>query len=247
MVLNWWNVLFEWEVLWDSYINWWNLNLWWVVWWNANFNVWQVKVNSWSKINWDLYYSTSKKSQELENITSWNKEFKLMKQDYNRELKEKTIGLALWYIMYRFLFLVIFWLILYFSFERIFLETWNILRFNPWKSFLYGLIYFAVIPFLILILLMTVIGIPVGLFLLFIYIFSFVFYKLITVVVFSSLLIDKFLVDKNSFWKKTWIIVLVALIISVLSLIDFILALFAFWSLMQKKFELYNKIKNEIR
>lgn len=246
LILNWWNLLFDWAVSWDSYINWWNLNLGWTIWWNANFNIASVIVDSWAKISWNLAYSSNKTIPDLEKITSWKKQFTMQsrnKNSWNRNLWNGFWEIILWLLLYRFLFLVVFWSLLYFFFEKLFIDAWKNLENMPGKSFLYWLLYFLLMPFVILFLFLIIIWIPFALLFLILYIFSFVLYKLITVLVFSSFFINKYLDDKMSFWKKFWIIVLTALVITPWSLIDFIAALFAFWALFQKKLEIINNTR----
>ncbi|EKE27467.1 MAG: hypothetical protein ACD_3C00205G0020 [uncultured bacterium (gcode 4)] len=232
--LNWGNIIYEWQTLWDAFINWKEVNFAWHISWNANMNSREIKTASGARISWNLSYSSANNNPQLEGVTTWQKVFKATEFD-NKDFWKTILAISFAYLLYRFLFLLIFATILYFWFQRFFTETWLNLEASPWKSFLYWFLYFAAMPFAILIIMLTVIWIPIGLLLLFIYIFSFVFYKLLTVTIFSAFFINKFLQDKNSIWKKFWIILLVSIFIAPWSIIDLILAFFAFWALMQRK------------
>ncbi len=239
--LNWWNIIYEWDTLWDAFINWKSINFLGIIWKNANLNSQDITVASWAKISWNLTYSAKNNNPQLEGVTAWQKNFKAVEWKDDSNVRNTFFGFIFAYLAYRFLFLLIFASILYFWFERFFRGVWMNVQTRPWKSFLYGLLYFAAMPFAILILLLTVIGIPIGLLLLFIYIFSFVFYKLITVTVLSALIINMYLKDKENWWKKFWIILLVAIFITPWSIIDLLLAFFAFWALMQRRVVIYQE------
>ncbi|MDD2486874.1 MAG: hypothetical protein PHS92_00685 [Candidatus Gracilibacteria bacterium] len=230
----------------DGYINGGNLNFGGTIGGNSNINIQKVLVYSGAKINGNLAYSSKNKSSDLEKATIGKKQFSLA-YDYKKGNRDDVEGgfwgLIIGFLLYRFLFLAIFGSIIYFSFEKLFKDVSENLEKRTGKSFVYGLIYFAVVPFCILLLLMTIIGIPFALLFLVAYIFSFVLYKLVIVTVFSSFLINRYLKDKGSFWKKLGIVILTALFITPWALVDFIIALFAFGALFQKKIEIIDKIR----
>ncbi|MDD2565431.1 MAG: hypothetical protein PHZ26_00255 [Candidatus Gracilibacteria bacterium] len=244
--LNGGNIMFGGETSGDAFINGGNLNFDGKILGNAQFNVQTITVVSGSAIAGNLNYSSKIKSASLENTVSGKKSFTMIEvKNYKKDnsISKGFIEFAVGYVFYSFLFLVLFASLVYFNFENMFMGIATNLENKPGKSFLYGLIYFAIIPFAILLLLMSIIGIPFGLLLLVVYIFSFVFYKLVTVSVFASFFINKYLKDKTSFWKKLGIITLTSLFVSVLATVDFIAALFAFGAALQKKLELVKQIK----
>lgn len=67
--------------------------------------------------------------------------------------------------------------------RKAFAHAGDVLRKSPWQSLLIGSLYFAVMPVLILLLLVTIIGIPLAFFALFLYVFSWVFGSVITAIV----------------------------------------------------------------
>lgn len=87
-------------------------------------------------------------------------------------------------------------------------------------------------PFAILLLLITICGIPVGLLGLAIYIFSFVFSKLLTLVVFSELITQRCSDKFDTPWKRWGVFCLLAVILTIVSGIDFIAAIFVFGALI---------------
>ncbi len=259
LIINWWNILFEWDVLWDAYINWWDLNLNWSIWWNVEFRVDQI--NIWNKaiIKWNIIYYSKLQNNALERITLWTKKFKTLEKKWlwkkvetEKSIKKEVLWFIWIYLIYRFLFLLIFWIIIYFAFEKLLKETAIILEKNYWKSFFLWIAYYWILPFIILLLLISVIWIPFGIFWIFIYIFSFVFYKLFIVLVFSGFFINKLNLKQKkyfgkskeiSIWKKLWIITIIALLISPWALIDLLIAFFAVWAIGFKKLEIYKSLK----
>lgn len=67
--------------------------------------------------------------------------------------------------------------------KTFFVDSAKYLRRNPWKSLLYGFLFFAATPIAALLFLITIIGIPVSALIMFAYIFSIIFAKPLTAVI----------------------------------------------------------------
>jgi hypothetical protein len=157
-ILNWWNVQFNWNTAWDAYINWGEFILNWEIGWNTEIAMEKISLlNTWI-IKWNLIYFSEKQNLKLESIVSWKKEFKILK---NKEIWKWVSKWFLWiittYLLYSYLFLLVFGIILYFTFEKLLKETALILEKSYWKSFFLWLAYYAIFPFLIVLLFLTII------------------------------------------------------------------------------------------
>ncbi len=136
------------------------------------------------------------------------------------------------YVIYRFFSLVILGGLLLWLFGKFFGRAATLLKEAPGKSFLYGVLYFLLMPFVIILSFITIVGIPVGLLGLMTYIFSFVFAKLVVLVVFYKLILARFAPNLAATWQKWGVFVLLALFLAVISGIDFIAVPFAFGALI---------------
>lgn len=131
------------------------------------------------------------------------------------------------YVLYRFLFLLIVGGLLLILCRQTIEQTAITLRQHPGKSFLYGLLYYVLMPIVTILLFITVIGIPIGLLSLALYIFSFVFAKLVTLVIFSELITNTWSTWISQSWQRWGVFVLLALILAIVSGIDAIATLLA--------------------
>ena len=82
-------------------------------------------------------------------------------------------------------------------------------------------------PIVTILLFITVIGIPIALLSLALYIFSFVFAKLVTLVIFSELITNTWSTWISRPWQQWGVLVLLALILAIVSGVDAIATLFA--------------------
>lgn len=87
-------------------------------------------------------------------------------------------------------------------------------------------------PFVAILFFITVIGIPLGFLSLAIYIFSFVFAKVLTLVVFTGLITNIWSAKLPSSWHKWGVFLLLAVLLTFVNGIDMIAALFAFGALL---------------
>jgi hypothetical protein len=116
---------------------------------------------------------------------------------------------------------------------------------NPGKSFLNGFLYFILLPIISIVCFITVIGIPIGFLLVALYIFSFVFAKIITLIILSELIIQKLQNRITGPWQKWGIFVLLAIILTLVSGIDFIATVFVFGAIITKIGNSYLKSAQE--
>lgn len=236
IVAAWWTIKFEWTALWNSKIAAWELSFDWIISWDLELKT-EEKVFIWTnaKILWNLSYEWKEKNPELEKIVSGKIEYK--KVDY--KVKKDFMWFVWSYIIWKVLFLTLFASLFIVFMKKFFSSTVDILKNQTWKSFLTWLLLFASIPFIILMLFISVVWIPFGLFLLFIYIFLFVFYELISVSVFSALVINKLWgFDVVPLWKKLLIVIWFALLFALISWIDIFAAFFALWAIALKKYSI---------
>jgi len=202
----------------------------------------EIIVEEGTIINGNLFYSAPQVIPELEEVVKGE-----VTHGIWEEIKEKhrsTIFLfGLTFTLSNFLFLLIFGGLLFFALEKFWRQTGEELRSHPWISLLKGFLYFVAMPFVIIILLITVLGLPIALFSLFVYIFSFVFFELLGTVVFTGLFVSKYLKNSKSIWKKLGLLALVSLVFAIVSGLDFIIALFAIGALITTKFKLLKSLK----
>lgn len=200
-------------------------------------------IGSGAKIMGKLTYRAPERIPALENIAVGWSTYAWVTEFSNIENEQKDMGY--WflsgYLIYRLLFLLIIGWILFHTFPTFIRKTAEIVRNKPGKSFLNGFLYFVLMPILSIICFITVIGIPIGFLLVALYIFSFVFAKVITLVILSELTIQKWQNRITGPWQKWGIFVLLAIIITLVSGIDFIATVFVFGAIITKIGNSYSK------
>lgn len=129
----------------------------------------------------------------------------------------KSLKLWIYYILSSFLVI----LVLHALFRNAFSTAVEGLEHNLLKSFGFGLIYLIGIPLVILIAFLMLIGIPLGLFATVVFLFSLLFGHLV-----AALLIAYYLKNRKEknwgFWTITFIALLCAIILRVLTMIPFV-------------------------
>lgn len=120
-----------------------------------------------------------------------------------------------------------------------------ILSKNKGKSFFFGLVTFAVIPFAVALLMVSFIGIPLGLLLGSIYWFMIVFYELPLVILATARVRTIFFQDKNRISVLGTLFTLIAFsgLFSFIIWIDIILAFFAWGALILYRLQAYGYVK----
>ena len=182
----------------------------------------EVIVGKNTKVSGTVEYTAPTQILALENLAPGKVKF----TPYIEKETSKAVWFFWAYMAYRFLFLLVFGTLLYFLFERFFLDTGKYIMARPGKSIINGILYYVLLPIGSIILIITIIGIPLGIFWIFFFIFSFVLAKLVTVLGLSGLAIEQLWGKSLILWKKLLVIAAIALIIAVLSVIDFIATLF---------------------
>lgn len=133
--------------------------------------------------------------------------------------------------------------------KTFFRDSAKILHARPGMSFLTGLIYFIAAPLLAFILVVTLIGIPFGIAVIFGFVMSIIFAKALTAIIFARLLEIKF----KKKWSDTGIFFLslllfVALkVLNIIPVIGWIVCMvavfFAFGALIRAKYDRYLKVR----
>jgi hypothetical protein len=200
-------------------------------------------IGSGAKIMGKLTYRAPERIPALENIAvGWSTYAGVTEfSDMENEQQEMSYWFFSGYLIYRLLFLLIIGWILFHSFHNFIRKTTEIVRNNPGKSFLNGFLYFVLMPIIFIICFITVIGIPIGFLLIALYVFSFVFAKVITLVILSELIIQKWQNKISEPLQKWGIFVLLAIILTLVSGIDFIATVFAFGAIITKIGNSYSK------
>ena len=139
-----------------------------------------------------------------------------------RGLGIAAYGFWVFYVLSAFLVL----LLLNWSFKNVFSKASQNLKKNWLKGLGTGLIYVFGLPLLIIVTFVTIIGIPVGLFLFAFYLFSVVFGHLVV-----SLLLAHYLSQNNdrnwNFWTLTSIALVIAIVLRLLTFVPFFGGLFS--------------------
>lgn len=211
------------------------LRLSWMVEWNSDIYIdtFRNPANLW-KLQWNVTYHSYNQIPELED-TVWS-EVTFEKTFLKEKVKDTSKKFLSGYIVMSILFIFILSSLLYFLFEKIYLRSWEILYNTPWKSFLYWFLTILLTPFIIVLLFITIIGIPVWLFFLFAYIFIFVFLWVINTIVLTALFWYK---QKNlGTWGKIGIIFIFSVIFWIINGIDLIVWFFTLWALFINKKEM---------
>ena len=205
-----------------------------------NLHIWPS-----AKVMWKINYRSNESIPEMDTLaTQWTSYLGKVEFDEKKYDKQITIKFIEWYIVYRLLFLLIVWSIILGIFRKNIENLTHTLSSHPGKSFLSGLLYFIVTPILAILLFITVIGIPFWVLTLAIYMLSFLFAKLIAVVVTTSFINTTWGNTINTPWKKWGIFIFIATLFAILNGIDIIFVLFAIGAIVlhtMKLFENRNK------
>lgn len=133
-----------------------------------------------------------------------------------RTFGTKSLKLWLYYVLSAFLVI----LVLHALFRNAFSSAIEVIENNWLKSFGFGLIYLIGIPLLIILALLMIIGIPLGLFATVVFLFSLLFGHLV-----AALLVAYYLRNRNEkdwgFWSITFLALLCAIILRILTMIPF--------------------------
>lgn len=145
----------------------------------------------------------------------YNPELKPIEQKW--DWKYLGFGIAAFFVLY-FLSALLCLILLNYFFAGYFEKTAETMNRFFMKSFGIGILYFIAIPILSLFLFITIIGIPVGLFLTFLFILSILFGNSITAIITANWIKNKY--QKN--WGKGMLIIMSALCFITLKLVSWV-------------------------
>lgn len=243
----WWDITIEWVVKGTWTIIWGKVILGWVFEKNVKIQYDEkITILPSAVIKWNLEYTSRKINTDLEKIVQWKITYN--KHQFNKTAKMAGIAWIVWmmasYVAYKFIFLVLIGILLIFTLGKYLSSTAEYIKTKPRKTLLYWFLLFACMPFAIMILMFTFIGIPLGIMWILIYIMMFLLYKLLGTAVRSMFFIKKlWSPDKVIRWKKVLIIMACALFFTIISGFDIILSFFAFGALLMKKSEMIKTMK----
>lgn len=247
-------------ISWDLWFSAWNLTIDWKIKGKLKWNVWRVNINNtiesnvdleisekntitiWKNANikWNLNYSAKSQIASLEKITTW----KIQYSKRNKKGKSKSIFKKVFFnsIILNILFLTIFGFLSIFFARKFFSWVWENLKQKTGKSFLIWFLFYATMPFLLLILFISLIWSIFWILFLIIYIFTFIFVNLINVVWYSSLIVQKMWGYKEcSTPKLLWIVFIFSILTALIPFIDIIAAFWPMWAILLKKHEIFKK------
>jgi hypothetical protein len=233
----------DWDVLWKFKFAWGELKLNGTIWGDAQIYVDKFKSASGSNASiwWNLDYRSELKNEILESITKGSINYKeaIWEKQFKKDIKESIMS----YIIVKILFIFIFSTVLFFFFQKFYKRTGKILAEKTGKSFLYGLLTFLLIPILAILFFISVIGVPIGILLVFWFVMLIIFLEVINVTVLTALIINKF-PKLNVTYIKVLIILILSIIMAVISGIDIIIWFFTVWSTLILKKEIIAKFRN---
>lgn len=145
----------------------------------------------------------------------YNPELKLQEQEW--DWKYLGFGIAAFFILY-FLSAVLCLILLNYFFSGHMTKSAELMNSFFIKSFGFGILYFIAVPVLSLFLFITIIGIPIGLFLTFLFVLSILFSNVITATVTANWIKNKYKKD----WGKGMLIIMSALCFIALKLVSWI-------------------------
>lgn len=197
---------------------------------NAILKAEKIKVKTGAKILGNLYYESPNQNIELEQIVSGQVTFK---QQYFSHKKE-ILGIFSSFAGARLAFLLIFGLIFLFAAHQYIKPSLETLNKEPRESLGVGFLTYAALPFVAILLAITIIWIPFSLLALMIFITLMIFAKLLNVYFYTNFLIEKRGGHtKLNNRKKIWILLGCAILSAVLSGIDMIFAFFALGAIIR--------------
>ncbi len=190
----------------------------------------RIKVKTGAKILGNLYYESPNQNTELEQIVSGQVTFK---QEYFSNKKE-ILGIFSSFAGARLAFLLIFGLIFLFTAHQYIKPSLETLNKEPRESLGVGFLTYAALPFVAILLAITIIWIPFSLLALMIFITLMMFAKLLNVYFYTNFLIEKRGGhNKLNNRKKIWILLGCAILSAILSGIDMIFAFFALGAIIR--------------
>ncbi|MBX9809542.1 FapA family protein [Candidatus Gracilibacteria bacterium] len=188
----------------------------------------KIRIGPNAQILGKLTYKSKQAIPELEKISTQGAVY-LGGSSFSdhEEYDEHIYGIVAWSLVYKFLFLLIVGSIILGLFGKNLGQIATTLKSHIGKSFIFGILYFILTPIIAILFFITVIGIPVGILTVALYGFTFLFAKLIVLLLGTSLINTTWSQTFSTPWKKWGVFVLLAFILSLVNGIDLIFAIFA--------------------
>lgn len=192
---------------------------------NATLSFW-----SGFSVGGTIEYRASNHYPEIERLMPW-------KVNYIRETVPSYDPHVLWRFMsfgfiINILSLWVFGSILFLFFQKFFTSTGHMILSQPWKSLLKGILFFVLLPIVSILTMMTVVGIPVGIAGLLFFGESILLAGIVTVAVWSSLLVEKTVWVKQNILSKLSITFIVSFTLSIIHIFWLIFIFLAFWAII---------------
>ena len=243
----WWDFVVYWATVnmngtvnGNAYIGsaWLSLN--WQIKGNAKLNFEEIKLGDGAKINGSLSYKAPQTNTELEGISNGEITFKASIKEGSQKF---FFGLIKWIVFYKWAYISLFALILVLIFRKIFKEVSDTLKKSPRQSLLAGFLCYTLPPFAILILLITILGIPLAWILSLLYIILWIMWGFVSSAILSSWFIDSFRggIKNAAWWKILLTVIVVSFLFTIISGIDMIAIFFAIWALVLYKINFTKK------
>ncbi|HPC34463.1 MAG TPA: hypothetical protein PLP73_02280 [Candidatus Absconditabacterales bacterium] len=207
---------------------------------NAKLNFEEIKLGDGAKINGSLSYKAPQTNTELEGISNGEITFKASIKEGSQKF---FFGLIKGIVFYKWAYISLFALILVLIFRKIFKEVSDTLKKNPRQSLLAGFLCYTLPPFAILILLITVLGIPLAGILSLLYIILWIMGGFMSSAILSSWFIDSFRggIKNATGWKILLTVIVVSFLFTIISGIDMIAIFFAIGALVLYKINFTKK------
>ena len=181
-----WDLKLDWKIVQDVKVKWSEIYFDAIVNWNVDLYWDEIEFGPNALIKWNLKYQSSEEIIGLNKYVQWEIVYENWKYNGpvfdNWEISFHKEKQFFTFSRYKFIFLMVFASLIYFLFLKFINKVVDTFRKNVGISFLFGLLLYLVTPIAILILLVSVIATPIGVFALCLYIFLRAFTKLFAVV-----------------------------------------------------------------
>ena len=190
----------------------------------------------------NLTYSSKAQIPELEAIARGEKTWNQYSSSWDHaEGKKMLFGIVSIYVVLKMIgyFLLSLFLVLYFP--KFFRETADILTAHPGKSFLFGILLVVTMPVIALVLMITVVGIPLGLLAIILYGFALWFCNIVNITVLSAWVFKKNAI--TGFWTKALVVLGMSIVLAIVPIVGFVLWLFTVGALLIRKGQVIQSLR----
>ncbi len=237
----------------------WKLSLDWIVEWKLNADLWDfdfngtvkwdsdIQFNTFTNISWEgsfdgnILYKSQAENKEFEKL--WKGEISFKTVQSFEEIKDEakwTLGL---YTIFKIIAIFAFSTFLFFFIEKVFIRSAELLKERTWKSFLFGLGTIFLFPMIILLLMISLIGLPIAFIFLFGYIYLLLFLPILNTAILTALIWNH---CKNKFniWFKLLTLLIFSTLFAVINGLSLVVGFFTLWALILLKAEILELIRN---